>query len=54
MNYLLLLHDHPPVIVHEEDRKTYYAALEAWDEKQELEPMTAFLKEQLVKTWDRT
>lgn len=31
MNYLLLLWDHPPVIIHEEDRKDYYAALECFD-----------------------
>lgn len=53
MNYLLLLHGHPPVIIHEEDRKDYYAALEAWDERQELEPLTAFLREQTVKTWQK-
>lgn len=27
MNYFLLLHDHPPIIIHEEDRKAYYKAL---------------------------
>ena len=53
MNYFLLLHDHPPVIIHEEDRKGYYAALEAWDERQELDPLTAFLKEQTAKTWEK-
>lgn len=51
MNYLLLLWDHPPVIIHEEDRKEYYAALEQFDEHQELSPLTAFLKGQIVKTW---
>lgn len=51
MNYFLLLHDHPPIIIHEEDRKTYYSALEAWDERQELDPMVDFLKEQTIKTW---
>ncbi len=53
MNYILLLHNHPPVIIHEEDRKDYYTALEAWDERQELGPMIAFLKEQTVKTWQK-
>ena len=53
MNYLLLLLDHPPIIIHEEDRKEYYAALEAWDTDQELSPMTEFLKEQTVKTWQK-
>lgn len=53
MNYFLLLHDHPPIIIHEEDRKAYYAALQAWDESQELEPLIVFLREQTVKTWRR-
>ena len=53
MNYILLLRGHPPVIIHEEDRKEYYAALEAWDERQELEPLIGFLKAQTAKTWKR-
>lgn len=51
MNYLLLLWDHPPIIIHEEDRRAYYDALEKFDEDQELAPLTAFLREQTVKTW---
>lgn len=53
MNYLLLLNGHPPIIVHEEDRKEYYAALEAWDERQALELLTEFLKAQTAKTWEK-
>ncbi len=53
MNYILLLHGHPPVIIHEEDRKEYYGALEAWDEGQELIPLFDFLKAQTVKTWEK-
>lgn len=53
MNYFLLTHDHPPIIIHEEDRKIYYSALEAWDEQQKLTPMVDFLKEQTVKTWKK-
>ena len=53
MNYLLLLLDHPPVIIHEEDRKDYYAALEAWDTAQDLDRMKEFLQEQTVKTWQK-
>ena len=53
MNYILLLNNHPPVIVHEEDRKAYYTALEAWDERQELDPLIAFLKDQTAKTWQK-
>ena len=53
MNYFLLLHGHPPIIIHEEDRKEYYDVLEAWDERQELTPLTDFLKAQTAKTWEK-
>lgn len=52
MNYLLVFHGHPPIIIHEEDRKAYYAALEAWDEGQELTPLCDFLRSQTEKTWE--
>ncbi len=53
MNYFLVIHNHPPIIIHEEDRRMYFEALEAWDREQELEPLIAFLKEQTVKTWKK-
>ena len=53
MNYFLVMHGHPPITIHQEDRKDYYAALEAWDERQELAPMEDFLREQTVKTWEK-
>ena len=53
MNYLLVLHEHPPITVHEEDRKGYFEALEAWDERQELEPLACFLRWQTEKTWEK-
>ena len=51
MNYHLVMLGHPPIVVHEEDRKEYYAALEAWDTKQNLKVMISFLRSQTVKTW---
>lgn len=53
MNYLLVLHNHPPIVIHEEDRKAYYEALEAWDTAQQLDPLRAFLREQTAKTWEK-
>lgn len=53
MNYLLVLHGHPPIIIHEEDRKDYYAALEMWDSQQELAPLRSFLQAQTEKTWEK-
>ncbi len=51
MNYLLAIHNHPPLIIHQEDRKAYFEALEAWDIEQNLKPLKTFLLEQLIKTW---
>ena len=51
MNYLLLLLDHPPIIIYEEDRRAYYTALERFDSAQELDTLVDFLKAQTVKTW---
>lgn len=53
MNYFLIMHDHPPIVIHEEDRKGYYTALEAWDVSQDLDPLRDFLQEQAVKTWEK-
>lgn len=53
MNYFLVRHNHPPIIIHEEDRRSYYDALEAWDIGQELEPLRDFLKWQTEKTWEK-
>ncbi len=51
MNYILVINGHPPIVIHEEDRKTYYSALESWDTDQDIKPMCEFLKEQTAKTW---
>lgn len=53
MNYILLIHNHPPIIIYEEDRKDYYDALEKFDEELDLNSLIDFLKLQLVKTWEK-
>lgn len=53
MNYLLVLNNHPPIIIHEEDKKDYYTALEAWDRDQKIKPFIELLKQQCVKTWSK-
>ena len=53
MNYFLLQHDHPPIIVYQEDRKLYYAARKAWDRTQEWTAMQLFLKMETAKTWEK-
>ena len=53
MNYFLVCHNHPLITIHEEDREGYYGALEAWDIRQEIEPLLTFLREQATKTWEK-
>ena len=43
LNYWLLLNNYPPIIIYEEERRTYYDALLAYDEREELDPLTEFL-----------
>lgn len=53
MNYLLATNNHPPLVIHQEDRKAYFEALEAWDTEQNLTPLKNFLMQQLLKTWSK-
>ena len=53
LNYWLLLNNYPPIIIYEEERRTYYDALLAYDEREELDPLTEFLQRETVKTWRR-
>ena len=54
LNYWLMINDCPPMIIYEEDRRTYYEALQAYDEREELDPLAGFFEEQTVKTWARS
>lgn len=50
-NYLLVMNDHPPIIVYDEDKMAYYGALQVWDDEGDLDPMLDFLHAEAVKTW---
>jgi Fic family protein len=54
LNYYLMIHNHPPLIIYEDDKASYYDALHAYDVSEELEPMAAFLKQQTERTWEKT
>jgi Fic family protein len=54
LNYFLMIHGHPPIIVHDEDKNSYYSALARYDEAEELEPMWLFLKQQAERTWAKS
>lgn len=53
LNYYLMTHGYPPLILHSEDKKTYYLALTVFDKTGEIAGFIEFLKEQMVKTWER-
>jgi Fic family protein len=54
LNYFLITHNHPPVTIYDEDRTAYYAALEAFHSMQDIKPLTEFIEQQTVKTWEKT
>jgi len=54
LNYFLMIHDYPPLIIYEEDKNAYYAALQRYDQDEAIEPMHTFLLAQAVKTWKKT
>jgi Fic family protein len=54
LNYFLMIYNHPPLIIHEEDRRGYFTALERYDIAEEIESMIAYLEEQTEKTWKKT
>ena len=53
LNYLLMTRDHPPLIVYDEDKRDYYAALEKYDRNEDYQPMYAFLKKETIRTWEK-
>lgn len=52
MNYFLLLHNHPPIVIYEDDKKLYYQTSEAYDVQESLELLKLFLKMELERTWN--
>ena len=54
LNYYLMTHNHPPLIVYDEDRRGYYKALEAYDREEDLTALYEFLVAETCKTWEKT
>ncbi len=53
MNYYLMTHNHPPLIVYDEDKQIYYDCLQKYDESEELHPLYEFFKYETEKTWKK-
>jgi len=54
LNYFLMLRNHPPLIIYDEDKRDYYGALEQYDAEEEITALTDFLKTESEKTWRKT
>ena len=53
INYYLMTHNQPPLIIFDEDKRLYYECLQKYDEAEELNPLYEFLKYETEKTWKR-
>ena len=53
LNYFLMIHDHPPLIIYNEDKRMYYECLQKYDDDEEIFPLYEFLKYETEKTWDK-
>jgi Fic family protein len=54
LNYFLMIRNHPPLIIHDEEKAAYYTALEAYDKTEEITPMCNFLRLETVRTWEKS
>lgn len=54
LNYYLMINNQPPLIVYNEDKKFYYECLNKYDEQEEIDSLTEFLKHETEKTWEKT
>lgn len=54
MNYYLMTHNNPPLIVYDEDKRMYFECLQKYDQAEELNPLYKFFKYETEKTWGNT
>lgn len=54
LNYYLLINNEPPVIIYEDEKTSYYKALQAFDSTESLEPLVKFLQMETIRTWNKT
>ena len=54
VNYFLMIHNHPPLIIYEEDRSRYFNSLRSYDENEDIVPLHQFFLYEMEKTWAKT
>lgn len=53
MNYILLTHNYPPVIIFNDDKPVYFQCLDKFDQQGEIDAFVKFLEYQITKTWTK-
>lgn len=53
MNYYLLIHDYPPLVIYNDSKGRYYEALGHYDKTGDILPFLDYMKQSLEKTWER-
>jgi len=54
VNHFLMSRNHPPLIIHDENRLDCYAALDVYHVNLEIRPLQEFFEQQTIKTWEKT
>lgn len=52
LSYWLMLNGHPPVLIPGEEATAYRQALEAFDVREDIEPLALFFSDKIVEYWD--
>lgn len=53
LNYYLMIKNHPPFIIYNEDKIYYFESLQKYDESEDLSSLYEFFKYQVEKTWEK-
>lgn len=51
MNYFLMIHNYPPLIVRNESKNIYYKALDVYDQSGDISHFVKYMKDELEVTW---
>lgn len=52
MNYFLMIHNYPPLVVYNSTKNKYYVALGVYDKTGDVSPFVEYMKESLEQTWE--
>lgn len=51
MNYFLMTHGHPPIVIRNETKNEYYDALDCYDRTGKLDDFVTYIKKETIVTW---